>query len=147
MMTLAPILLVEDNEDDVFFMKRALQGAQIENPLQVAEDGQEAIDYLEGTGKYEDREQFPLPLMVLLDLKMPRRNGLEVLEWIRSQPQFKTMVVVVLTTSREGSDLERAYQLGANSFLLKPSNVKTLSQMMAALKIYWLTYNQFFVAE
>lgn len=141
------LLLVEDNDDDVFFMKRALKDAAINNPIQVASDGQEAIDYLGGAGKYQDRQQYPLPTLVLLDLKMPRRDGLEVLEWLRSQPALRTLVVIILTTSRENSDMERAYQLGANSFLLKPSNIKALSEMMTALKLYWLTHNHFFSAN
>jgi CheY-like chemotaxis protein len=144
MTNLPPILLVEDNDDDVFFMKRALQAAQINNAIHVAQDGEEAIEYLSGTGKYQDRGQFPLPALVLLDLKMPRRGGLEVLQWIREQPALRTLVVVILTTSRENTDIERAYLLGANSFLLKPSNTKILSEMMTAVKLYWLTHNQFF---
>lgn len=141
------LLLVEDNEDDVFFMKRALKDAEINNPLQVAADGQEAIEYLSGSGKYQDRQQYPLPTLILLDLKMPRRSGLEVLEWMRSQPALRTLVVIVLTTSRENSDIERAYQLGANSFLLKPSNIKALAELMTAVKLYWLTHNHFFSAS
>jgi CheY-like chemotaxis protein len=140
---LPPLLLVEDNDDDVFFMKRALTAAEVAHPVQVAFDGEEAIEYLSGAGKYQDRNQFPLPTLVLLDLKMPRRGGLEVLEWIRAQPTLRTLIVVILTTSRENSDIERAYQLGANSFLLKPSNTKILTEMMTALKLYWLTHNQF----
>jgi len=144
---LPALLLVEDNDDDVFFMKRAIQAAEITNPVQVAPDGQEAIDYLSGVGKYGDREQFPLPALILLDLKMSRRSGLEVLEWLRAQPALRTLVVIILTTSRERSDIERAYQLGANSFLLKPSNTTALTGMMMALKHYWLTYNQYDTAS
>src|SRR4051812_47964685 len=96
-----PILLVEDNEHDVFFMKRAFKTAEISNALQVVGDGQAAIDYLTGVDSYGDRQQFPLPCFILLDLKLPRKSGLDVLSWIRQQPELRTIVVLVLTTSRE----------------------------------------------
>lgn len=144
---LLPLLLVEDNEDDVFFMQRAFEAAQISNPIQIARDGQEAIDYCSGAGKFADRAKYPLPEMMLLDLKMPRKNGLEVIQWIRDQPALRHLVIVILTSSRELSDIERAYQLGVNSFLLKPSSTHTLAEMMGALKLYWLTHNEFPIAR
>lgn len=137
------LLLVEDNPDDVFFMKRALKSADISNPLQVAEDGQQAVDYLAGTGRFEDRDRFPLPCLVLLDLKLPGKDGLEVLQWIREQPDLKSLIVIILTTSRENRDIDQSYALGANSFLVKPPRADTLAEMMRALKSYWLAFNQF----
>src|SRR6185436_14140746 len=137
------LLLVEDNSDDVFFMKRALKAADILNPLQVAEDGQQAIDYLNGTGEFADRIRFPLPCLVLLDLKLPGKDGHEVLQWIREQTELKSLVVIILTTSRESRDIDQTYLLGANSFLVKPPRADTLVEMMKALKLYWLTFNQF----
>ncbi|MDB6068030.1 MAG: two-component system response regulator [Pedosphaera sp.] len=139
-----PLLLVDDNEDDVFFTKKAIKEAKIINGVQTAVDGQEAIEYLSGVGKFRDRAAFPVPALMLLDLKMPRKSGFEVLEWTRQQPLLRTLVVVVLSTSCERSDIEKAYQLGANSFLQKPSSTEVLAEMMSALKQYWLTHNQFF---
>ncbi len=146
MTTSMTLLLVDDNEDDIFFTKQALREAKITNPVQTAADGQAAINYLNGTGKYENRGQFPLPGLMLLDLKMPGKSGFEVLQWLREQPELSTLIVIVLTTSRECSDIQRAYQLGANSYLQKPSDTRVLAEMMLALKSYWLTHNEFFVS-
>jgi CheY-like chemotaxis protein len=139
-----PLLLVDDNEDDVFFTKKAIKEAKIIHDVQTAVDGQEAIEYLSGVGKFRDRAAFPVPTLMLLDLKMPRKGGFEVLEWTRQQPLLRNLVVVILSTSSERSDIEKAYQLGANSFLQKPSSTEVLAEMMSALKQYWLTHNQFF---
>src|SRR5687767_13747283 len=98
MSTERTLMLVEDSEDDIFFMKRAMKGAGITNPLQVMEDGQSTIDYLKGAGQYADREQFPLPSLILLDLKLPMKGGLEVLQWIREQSALETLVVIVMTS-------------------------------------------------
>lgn len=136
------LLLVEDNEDDVFLMKRALRAAAVENPLQIAEDGQAAIDYLAGAEEYADRTRFPLPFLVFLDLKLPYKNGHEVLEWIRRQPQFSSLIVIVLTSSSEPVDLARAYKLGANSFVVKPPTSALLQKLAESFKLWWLTYNQ-----
>jgi CheY-like chemotaxis protein len=140
------ILLVEDNEDDVFFMQRAIRACGIEHHVQVAEDGQVAIDYLSGTEQYKDRQKFPLPFLIFLDLKMPRRSGLDVLQWIRTQPHLKTMLVLILTTSREDSDVQRAYELGVNSFLVKPPGADQLKDLVALIKSYWLENPQLALA-
>lgn len=140
---MGPILLVEDNEDDVFFMKRALKNAEVTNPLHVVTDGQQAIDYMQGSGKYADRSQFPLPCFVLLDLKLPHKSGHEVLQWIREQLFLKQLVVIILTTSRETRDVEKAYNLGANAFLVKPPGSPQLLEMIRALKHFWLGHNTF----
>lgn len=137
------ILLVEDNEDDVFFMKNALHEAQVPNALYVASDGQKAIDYFCGTGDYTDRQAFPLPVLVLLDLKLPLKKGLDVLHWLRSQAGLRNLVVVILTSSREPADLREAYRLGANSFLVKPSTRARLTELAKAVKTYWLEFNLF----
>jgi CheY-like chemotaxis protein len=137
------ILLVEDNEDDVFLMKRALTKAAVINPLYVAEDGQAALDYLEGVGEFGDRSRFPLPAIVLLDLKLPLKSGHEVLAWIRQQEKFKSLVVVVLTSSAEPGDLTKSYELGANSYLVKPPAPAQLEDLVKALKCYWLECNRF----
>lgn len=140
------ILLVEDNEDDIFFMQRAVKSSGIEATMVVAQNGQAAIDYLSGTGEYADRARFPYPTLILLDLKMPLRSGLEVLEWIRTQPPLQTLLVLILTTSREESDVERAYRLGANSFLVKPPSIEELNDLMRLVKEYWLDNPQLAVA-
>jgi CheY-like chemotaxis protein len=143
MITTGTILLVEDNEDDVFLMKRALKGAAITNRLSVVEDGQQAMEYLSGAGVYADREAHPLPAIVFLDLKLPIKNGLDVLSWIRGQTALENLVVIVLTSSSEPSDLKEAYRLGANSYVVKPPTAGQLLDLAKAFKWYWLEFNQF----
>lgn len=143
MTTNRAILLVEDNEDDVFLMRRALKGARVVNPLHVAEDGQEAVDYLAGAGKFADREAYPMPAIVFLDLKLPYLSGHDVLAWIRRQKELESLVVIVLTSSNEPSDLNRCYALGANSYLVKPPTPEQLEDLAKAFKWYWLEYNRF----
>jgi len=137
------LLLVEDNEDDVFLMKRALKGARVINPLHVVEDGQEAVDYLAGAGKFADRSEYPLPAVVFLDLKLPYISGHDVLAWIRRRKELESLVVIVLTSSNEASDLSRCYALGANSYVVKPPTPDQLEELAKAFKWYWLEYNRF----
>jgi CheY-like chemotaxis protein len=137
------ILLIEDNENDILFMRRALKTAEVLNPLQVVTDGQQAIDYFAGVGKFANRQEFPLPILVFLDLKLPHRDGLEVLKWLRLEALIKSPVVLVLTTSKEPSDVEKAFDLGANAYLAKPSSVSQLYEMMNPVKQFWLGFNQF----
>jgi two-component system response regulator len=134
------ILQVEDDPNDVFLLKHAMKKVDMANPMQVASDGQEAIDYLSGTGKFADREQFPLPGLVLLDLKLPFVMGLDVLRWIREQPNTAP-VVIILTASAEEEDIATAYRLGANAFLTKPSQAGKLQEIVRAIKDFWLTHN------
>ena len=136
------ILLAEDQEDEVALIRRAFIKANLLNPLQVVPNGEEAIAYLQGEGKYSRRDEFPLPSLVLLDLKMPRKNGFEVLEWIRQQPGLRALRVVVLTSSDHIPDVNRAYQLGANSFLVKPVDFPHFVEMTDALKGYWIWMNK-----
>jgi CheY-like chemotaxis protein len=136
------ILLVEDNGDDVALIQRAFRRAAIAARLEVVNDGDAAVDYLAGAGVYADRQLHPMPRLVLLDLKLPRRSGLEVLEWIRADGRSRALVVVVLTSSRESIDLQRAYALGANSYLVKPVDFDSLQEMMRTLDLYWLRLNQ-----
>lgn len=137
------ILLVEDNPDDVLLIKRAFRRARIVNPLQVVTDGEAAMAYLAGEPPYEDRESYPLPLLVLLDLKLPKRSGLEVLAWLRAQILLKRLPVVVLTASRETPDINKAYDLGANSYLVKPVAFEDLVEMVKTLGLYWLILNEY----
>lgn len=143
MTTNKAILLVEDNEDDVFLMKRALKSAEVKNALYVAADGQQAIDYLSGTGVYNDRQTYSMPAIIFLDLKLPFKSGHEVLAWIRQQSFLKDIVVIVLTSSNQPIDLNRCYALGANSYLVKPPTAEQLLNMVKAFKWYWLEYNRF----
>jgi CheY-like chemotaxis protein len=136
------ILLVEDDENDVFFFKRAAKLAGMMNPLHVAEDGRQAIDYLTGAGAYADRTRFPLPSLVLLDLKLPHIMGLDVLKWIRAQPALQTVIVIVFTSSRMAPDIDTAYRLGANSYMVKPSSPGKLQEMLVVIKQYWLDLNE-----
>lgn len=122
----ATILLVEDSEDDVFIMKLALKQARLSHPLQVVTDGQMALDYLAGTGRYSDRAQFPLPSVVFLDLKLPYVHGFEVLSWISKQETLKSIVVIILTGSNQETDQQRASVLGAQSYWVKPPTANML---------------------
>ena len=135
---LHPILLVEDSPDDQLLIRRAFRKAHLLNPLNVAEDGDEAVAYLARTAGYADRAAHPLPSIVLLDLKLPRRSGLEVLAWVRAQPLLRRTPVVVLTSSREDADVARAYELGANSYLVKPVAFDGLLEMVKTLGVYWM---------
>ena len=134
------ILQVEDDPNDVFLFKHALSRVGVTNPIQIATDGQQAIDYLYGEGQFADRAKFPYPSLVLLDLKLPFVMGLEVLRWIRKQPGT-VLPVVILTASAEESDIATAYSLGANGFLTKPSEVRKLEEMVKAIRDFWLTHN------
>jgi len=134
------ILQVEDDPNDVFLFQHAMRKMGVMNPLQVATDGQQAIDYLQGAKKYSDRGRFPFPCLVLLDLKLPYVMGLEVLRWIRQQPGA-ALPVVMLTASGEDADIAAAYRLGANAFLTKPSEANKLQDMVKAIKDFWLTHN------
>lgn len=135
------ILLVEDNLDDVILTRRAFRKASLLANLRVTENGELAIDYLSGAGPYANRDQHPWPGLVLLDLKLPRKSGLEVLRWIRAQPAMRDLPVVVLTSSRQPEDIERAYALGANSYLEKPVDFESLQKLVATLHLYWLQLN------
>ena len=136
------ILLVEDDPNDIILIKRAFEKANITNPLQVIEDGEEAISYLTGKGRYGNRVKYPLPMLLLLDLKLPRKSGHEVLEWLRRQPMLKRLTVVVLTSSQQSSDINRAYDLGANSYLVKPVTFDALVEMVKGLNFYWIILNE-----
>jgi len=142
-LTTAPtILLVEDDDNDVVLIQRALRKSTIVASLQTVRDGEQAIHYLGGEGEYADRGKFPLPLMVLLDLKLPRRTGHEVLQWVRAREGLKRLPIVVLTSSRESADVNRAYDLGANSYLVKPVTFDSLTELVKTLDLYWLLMNE-----
>jgi len=136
------ILMVEDDANDILLTQRAFMQASLVNPLRIVRDGEEAIHYLGGPATYADRSRYPLPSLILLDLKLPKKSGLEVLEFLRAQPSLKQTPVIVLTSSQESSDIERAYALGANSYLLKPVGFDGLLEMVKAIGMYWVLLNQ-----
>ncbi len=136
------ILLAEDNPDDVKLTMRALKKANVMNEVVVAQDGAEALDYLFGTGNYAGRDVNQLPQVVLLDLKMPKVDGLEVLQRIRADERTKLLPVVVLTTSSEDKDRLGSYQLGANSYVRKPVDFNQFTEAVRQLGLYWLLLNE-----
>jgi CheY-like chemotaxis protein len=133
------ILLAEDDENDITLFRRALLTADIRNPVEIVRDGEEAIAYLKGEGQFSDRVKYPLPALMLLDLKMPRIDGFQVLDWIRRQSELKALRVVVLTVSRDIYDVTRAYRFGANSFLVKSLDSQTFTQLVESIHQYWLS--------
>ena len=135
------ILLVEDEPVDVLLMQRILKRLNISERLEVASDGQNAIDYLAAQGQFTDRTAHPLPYVVLLDLNLPRRSGFEVLAWMRATRQFKFLPVVIFTSSREDRDVNRAYSAGANAYLVKTPDTAELGRMVEVLHRFWVEYN------
>lgn len=136
------ILLVEDNPDDELLTLRALKRNNVLNSVVVARDGVEALDYLFGHGEYAGRDTQEMPQLILLDIKLPRLDGLEVLRQIRSSPLTRLLPVVMLTSSREEQDLIASYGLGANSFIRKPVDFSQFADAVAQLKLYWLVLNE-----
>ena len=136
------VLLVEDNPDDVELTIRAFKKSNLLNDVIVANDGIEALECLEGTGKFEERDKNHLPSLILLDLKMPRMGGLEVLQKIRSDERLKLIPVVILTSSKEEQDVLNGYSLGANSYIRKPVDFNQFMEATRQLGLYWLLLNE-----
>jgi len=134
----AVVLIAEDEEDYVLLLKRAFSEAGIRNPLFVVSTGSEMMMYLKGDGKYSNRVEYPLPDLLLLDLKLPGFNGLEILGWLRSHPGLSALRVIVLTSSEQMKDINDAYRLGANSFLVKPYDFTDLVSLAQVLQKFWL---------
>ena len=136
------IIIVEDEPDEVLLLKEAFKKANVKNPIQVFRDGQEAIDQFSKLGRHSRSVFFDAPpALVLLDLKLPHRTGFEVLEWLRHQPHLKRLVVVMLAHSLQPSDINRAYELGCNSYLAKPGNLEQSVEMVSLVYRYWLLLN------
>lgn len=138
----AVILLVDDREDDIFLIRKAFKEANLDNPVYSVNDGEEAIAYLSGEAPFSNREEYPLPDIMLLDLKMPKVDGFEVLTWIRQQSGIRGLPVVVLTSSEDIRDVNRAYQIGANSFLVKPLDFENSLALIMLIEKYWLCSNK-----
>lgn len=131
------ILLVEDEENDAILMRMAFKRNNISNPVLWAQDGLEAVAYLNGEGIYADRKKYPFPEVLILDLKMPRMSGFELLAWIREHPEYRVIPTIIMTSSRHDPDIERAYNLGANTYMIKPSSFEELAKMVKLAHDYW----------
>ena len=136
------ILFVDDSENDLALMHMAFKKADFNSPVQEVCNGEEAIAYLKGESPYDDRNKFPLPAVMLLDINMPMKNGFDVLTWVRTQPALKRLSIIVLSASMRTEDVERAFDLGAHSFLVKPGTIEDLTGMIRCLRD-WLQYNHF----
>src|SRR5882724_10619772 len=132
------VLLVEDDLNDIFLVKRAFKMAHLPEPLQVVTDGQEAINYLKGEGKYTDRQGYPLPKLIVMDIKMPRRTRFEVLEWVKGDRRpLRRIPIVIVSSSDNPADINRAYELGANAYMVKPVSFKAVEHLFNAITQYW----------
>jgi CheY-like chemotaxis protein len=138
-----PILYVEDEEADVVLLRHVFQKTGIPNPLQAVKDGKLAKDYLAGEPPFDDRSRHPMPGLVLMDLNLPYWSGFEVLEWIRQQPQLRRLPVVIFSSSNRPDDIARAYDAGANGFLVKPNALADLKCLVLAVRDFWLLHNRF----
>lgn len=136
------VLYVEDDENDVFFLRRAFTKAGIMNPLIVMTDGEAAISYLAGEGRYADRESYPRPCLILLDVNLPKKNGLEVLRWVRQKSEIFTTPVVILSASNRPGDIHTACALGANAYMVKPPSEEQLIELARSIRDFWLTHSQ-----
>ena len=139
----AVILLVEDSHFDVELLRHAFRKAGLSRPLQVVRDGVDAMSYLLGVGDYADRDQYPAPSILIIDLNMPRFNGLELLTWLRTQPDLQHLLVVVLTGTNRQQDIDIAYRMGAKSYLVKPTQADELQALINAFYEYWIAHNYF----
>src|SRR5947209_13762003 len=135
------VLLAEDDPDDILLTQIAFERARLANPLQVVRNGEEAISYLAGKGVHSDRQAYPLPILMLLDLKMPKINGFQVLEWAKAHSDLRHLPIAVMTSSDHDPDVTRAYELGADSYLIKPPNAQTLLALVQRLHAYWMIVN------
>jgi CheY-like chemotaxis protein len=131
------VLLVEDDLNDIFLVKRAFKLANLANPLQVVTDGVEAVQYLIGEGRYTDRQAHPMPDLIIMDMKMPRKTGLEVLEWIKKDNHLRRIPVVIVSSSELASDINRAYELGANAYMVKPVDFQSVEHLFQSIIHYW----------
>ena len=137
-MSFAPVLYAEDSRDDVFFMQRVWETAGIPNPLITVKDGQLAIDYLAGQGEYADRQRHPMPCLLLLDLKLPRKSGFDVLRWLREQPSLRNLKVVIVSGSNQDADMDLARSFGVLDYVVKPSSPSRLLEIVRKNQRAWL---------
>ena len=131
------VLLVEDDLNDIFLVKRAFKMARIQNPLQVVTDGEEAIHYLQGQGRYADRAAYPLPRLIVMDIKMPGRTGFEVLEWVKQDRLLRRIPIIIVSASDNPADINRAYDSGANAYMVKPVDFHKVEDLFHSITHYW----------
>ena len=131
------ILLLEDNRDDVILMLRAFKKNDITHRIQVLNDGDEGIEYMKGAGRFADRTLYPFPTVIILDLKMPRKNGLEFLEWLRANPKLRVIPTILLSASQQERDVVKAYDLGVNTYFMKPGRFEELVKLVSDMQNYW----------
>lgn len=136
------ILHIEDDPNDVLLLQRAIRKANVSVHVETIYDGDRAVAYLTGDDVYSNRERYPFPSLILLDLKIPRKSGLELLSWIRQHPDLKRLPVTILTSSRHEKDINEAYELGANSYLVKPVGFDALTDVVKLISSYWLAINE-----
>ena len=136
------ILLAEDDPNDVLLLQFAFKQVEMGHPLNVARAGQEVIDYLTGSGAFADRERFPFPALLVLDLKMPRKTGIEVLEWLAGEAALRCLPTLMLSSSTHPGDIEKAYRLGVNAFVVKPPGIAQRMELARMIKNFWLTLNE-----
>jgi CheY-like chemotaxis protein len=134
-------LLIEDDPDDAFLMVKAFDRAEVFSPLPILKNGEQAIAYLSGRCFYSDRSRYPLPSLVLLDIHLPRKSGFQILEWIRKRSGLKQMPVIMISGSADQASIDRAYHLGVNSYLVKPSSFGGLVELVQGLATYWSGFN------
>ncbi|MGH7951073.1 MAG: response regulator [Limisphaerales bacterium] len=138
-----PILLIEDSDNDIFLMERALRKAEITLPLQIEKNAERAVDYLSGKPPFESRQLYPLPCLILLDLSMPLMTGHEILKWRQGQPAIRRIPAIVLTLSEQRDDIVNAYDAGVNAYLVKPPTFDGLVELAKVIKTFWLVHNVF----
>ena len=131
------VLIAEDNPDEALLLRRAIEKAGIRAPIKMVRDGEEVLLYLQGLGAFANRRENPLPTLIILDLKMPRKSGFEVLEWLNHHPQYDVVPTVVMSTSGLDKDVRKAYGLGANTFFVKPTDFNDLVSIMTTVRDYW----------
>jgi CheY-like chemotaxis protein len=132
------ILVVEDDDSDFFLLERAFRKNKIENPIIRVKDGLEGLHYLQGSGDYTDREKFPYPDVIILDLKTPRMSGMELLAWIKDHPECRVIPTVIMSSSQQDVDVAKAYELGANTYFVKPTTFEDLIELTNSIQTYWL---------
>jgi len=131
------VLLVEDDLNDIFLVKRAFKMARVQSPLHIVTDGVEAMNYLRGQDRFSDRRAYPLPKLIVMDIKMPRKSGFEVLEWVKRDPLLRRIPIVIVSSSENPADINRSYELGANAYMVKPVDFQAVEHLFQSITHYW----------